>query len=154
MAEILSRQATKNAARTKLANSENGRVRRCIIQTPAVFSAMAINDTLAGGQFIPAGSRILGAKVSNSAGTASSTFNLGLRKKSDGTVLSATAISSAIAITTATTTSVDCANGAYVAAGVDQVLSDDAEVYLTALGAVLAANQLVRIEVEYIGSGA
>lgn len=39
-----------------------------------------------------------------------------------------------------------------MAGGVDQVLTDDAEVYVTAKGAVLAANQLVRIEVDYIGS--
>lgn len=151
MAEVNSRQAAKNALGTKLNANENGKVRKLIFQTPAVFTALAIDDTLASGQYIPKNARILGAKVSNGTGTASSTMNVGLRKRSDGTVLSATAISSLIAITTATTTSVDAGNGAYIAGGVDQVVSEEAEVYLTAKGAVLAANQLVRIEVEYIG---
>jgi hypothetical protein len=79
-------------------------------------------------------------------------MSVGLRNRQTGVVLSATAISSAIAITTATTTSVDAGNGGYIAAGVNQVVSDDAEVYLTATGAVLAANQLVRVEVDYIGT--
>lgn len=152
MAEINSRQAAKIAAGTKLSNSEAGRLRTVVVQTPAVFSQMAIDDTLAGGVFIPKGSRIVGCRISNGTGTASSTINVGLRKRSDNTVLSATAIASLIAITTANTTPTNGANGAYVAGGVDQVLIDDAEVYVTAKGAVLAANQLVRIEVDYIGS--
>lgn len=152
MAEINSRQAAKIAAGNKLLNSEAGRDRTVVVQTPAVFSQLAIDDTIAGGVFIPKGSRIMAARVSNSTGTASSTINIGLRKRSDGTVLSATAIGSLIAITTATTTSTNAGNGAYIAGGVDQVLSDDAEVYITAKGAVLAANQLVRVEVDYIGA--
>jgi hypothetical protein len=152
MAEINSRQAAKIAAGTKLSNSEAGRLRTVVVQTPAVFSQMAINDTLAGGAFIPKGSRIAACRVNNGTGTASSTIQIGLRKRSDGTVLSATAIGSAIAIAAASTTPTNGANGAYVAGGVDQVLTDDAEVYLTATGAVLAANQLLRVEVDYIGS--
>ena len=152
MAEVNSRQAAKIALGQKLSNNEAGRRRTVVFQTPAVFSQLAINDTLAGGVFIPKGARVVGARVSNSAGTASSTMNVGLRNRLTGVVLSATAISSAIAISSATTTSVDAGNGAYIAAGVNQVVSDDAEVYLTATGAVLAANQLVRVEVDYIGT--
>lgn len=152
MAEVNSRQAAKIALGQKLNNSEAGRLRTVVVQTPAVFTALAINDTLAGGAFIPKGSRIVACRVNNGAGTASSTINIGLRRRDTLAVLSATAIGSAIAITAATTTPVNGANGAYVAGGVDQVLSEDAEVYLTALGAVLAANQLVRVEVDYIGA--
>jgi hypothetical protein len=152
MAEFNSRQAAKIALGQKLSNNEAGRRRTVVMQTLAAFAALAINDTLAGGVFIPKGARVVGARVSNSAGTASSTMNVGLRNRLTGVVLSATAIASAIAITTATTTSVDAGNGAYIAAGVNQVVSDDAEVYLTATGAVLAANQLVRVEVDYIGA--
>lgn len=151
MAEVNSRQAAKIALGQKLADNENGKVRTLVFQTPATFTALAIDDTLASGQYIPEGARILGCRISNSAGTASSTVNIGLRKRSDGTVISATAITSLIAITSATTTSVDAGNGAYIAAGVAQTLADEAEVYLTAKGAVLAANQLVRVEVTYIG---
>lgn len=152
MAEINSRQAARIAAGNKVLNADAGRLRTVVVQTPATFSQLAIDDTLAGGVFIPKGSRIVNARVSNGTGTASSTINVGLRKRADNTVLSATAISSLIAITTATTTPTAAGNGAYIAGGVDQVLSDDAEVYVTAKGAVLAANQLLRIEVDYIGA--
>lgn len=152
MAETNSRQAARIALGQKVQNADAGRLRTIVIQTPATFAQLAIDDTLAGGQFIPAGSRIVNARVSNSAGTASSTFNLGLRKRKDGTVVDATAITSLQAITSATTTPVPCANGTKVSAGVDYVLADDCEVYLTAKGAVLAANQVVRIEVDYVGA--
>ena len=152
MAEVNSRQAAKIALGQKLSNNEAGRLRAVVIQTPAVFAALAINDTLAGGSFIPKGARVVGARVSNSAGTAGSTISVGLRNRLTGVVLSATAISSAIAITAATTLSVNAGNGAYIAAGANQVVSDDAEVYLTATGAVLAANQAVLVEVDYIGA--
>lgn len=152
MAEINSRQAARIAAGNKVLNADAGRLRTVVVQTPATFAQLAINDTIAGGVFIPKGSRVVNARVSNAAGTASSTINVGLRKRADNTVLSATAISSAIAISSATTTPTAAGNGAYLAAGVDNVLTDDAEVYVTATGAVLAANQLVRIEVDYIGA--
>ena len=152
MPEINSRQAVKTAANSMLANHEAGRRRTVVIQTPAAFSAMAINDTLAGGQFIPKGSRLCGCRISNSTGTAASTVNIGLRKRVGGAVIDATAIASAIAITTATTLPTNGLNGTKVAGGVDYVTADDAEVYVTALGAVLAANQLLLIEVDYIGA--
>lgn len=152
MAEINSRQAARIAAGTKVQNADAGRLRTVVIQTPAVFTQLAIDDTIASGQFIPAGSRIVNARVSCSAGTASSTFNAGLRKRVGGAVVDATAITSLQAITSASTTPVPCANGTKMAAGVDYVLADDCEVYLTAKGAVLAANQLVRFEVDYIGA--
>jgi len=152
MAEINSRQAAKIALGQKLSPSEAGRIRTVVVQTPAVFAALNIDDTIAGGAYIPKGARIVAARVSFSTGTASSTINVGLRDRLTGTVLSATAIASLIAITTATTLPLALGNGAYIAAGVDQVLASDAEVYVTAKGAVLAANQLVRIEVDYIGA--
>ena len=152
MAEINSRQAARIAAGSKVLNADAGRLRTVVVQTPATFAQLAINDTIAGGVFIPKGSRVVACRVSNSAGTASSTISIGLRKRADSTVMSATAIGSAIPIASATTTSTNGANGAYVANGVDQVISDDAEVYITATGAVLAANQLVRVEVDYIGA--
>ena len=152
MAEVNSAQAVEIAAGRKLKHCDNGNVRRLVFTTPATFAQLAIGDTMASGQFIPKGSRILAVWKGHGTGTASSTINVGLRKRIDGTVLSATAISSVVAITTATTTPTNGANGAYVAGGVDQVVSDDAEVYVTAKGAVLAANQLLRIEVDYIGA--
>lgn len=150
MAETNSAQAAKIAAGTKLSVNEQGYIKAVVVTTPATFTQLAIDDTLATGQFIPKGARIVNATVQNGTGTASSTINVGLRKR-DGTVISATAISSLIAIATATTTPTAAGNGAYLAAGIDQVLADDAEVYITAKGAVLAANQDVCIVISYIG---
>ncbi len=153
MAEINSRQAALVAANSKNTNADAGQRRTVVIETPATFAQLAINDTIAGGCVIPAKSRILGAKVSNAAGTASSTIDIGLRKKKDGTILSATAIATGIAISSATTNPSDASNGAYLAAGVaQQLLSDDAEPYITAKGAVLAANQALRVEIDYVGA--
>lgn len=151
MAEINSAQAAKIAAGTKLSANENGNIRCVVITTPATFAQLAIDDTLAGGVFIPKGARILGATKQHGTGTASSTINVGLRKRSDGTVISATAICSVTGTETATTTPVECGNGTYLAEGVDQVLEYDAEVYITAKGAVLAANQDVCIAITFVG---
>ena len=148
MAEVNSAQAAKIAAGTKLSTNEQGRVKHVTITTPATFAELAIDDTMATGVFIPKGARILSAQKNHGTGTASSTLNVGLRER-DGTVESATAICSVTAMTTATTTPVECGNGAYIAAGVDQVTQNECEVYLTAKGAVLAANQDVRITIQY-----
>lgn len=148
MAEVNSAQSAKIAAGTQLKTNEQGRVMVANITTPATFAQLAIDDTMATGVFIPAGARILSASKNHGTGTASSTANVGLRKR-DGTVVDATAICSVTALTTATTTPVECGNGTYIAAGVDTVLADECEIYITAKGAVLAANQDVRLSVFY-----
>lgn len=148
MAEVNSAQKAKIAAGTKLSTNEQGVIKHVTITTPATFAQLAIDDTMATGIIIPKGARILSAQKNHGTGTASSTANVGLRKR-DGTDVDATAICSVTALTTATTTPVECGNGTYIAAGVDQVLADDCEVYLTAKGAVLAANQDVRITIQY-----
>lgn len=150
MAEVKSAQAALVAAGSKIKHCDHGDVRRLVFTTPATFAELAIADTLASGQYIPKGSRILAVWKGHGTGTASSTFDLGLRKR-DGTVIDADGLVALSALTTATTIDVSCGTGALVAAGVDYVTADDAEVYLTAQGAVLAANQDVRITVEYIG---
>ena len=150
MAEVNSAQAALVAAGNKIKHCDHGKSECIVITTPATFAQLAINDTMASGQFIPKGSRILSVWKGNGTGTASSTFDLGLRKR-DGTPIDADGLVAAGALATATTIDVSVGTGALVAAGVDYVLADDAEVYLTATGAVLAANQDVRITVEYIG---
>lgn len=154
MAEINSKEAALVAAGSKVAHSSRGKIETIVINTPAAFAALAINDVLAGGPaaVIPKGSRILNVRKGNGAGTAASTFDLGLRKTDAAkTVISAAGLVSASALTAATTVPVDCGNGALIAAGIDYTTLDDAEVYLTATGAVLAANQDVRLEIDYIG---
>lgn len=150
MAEVNSAQAAEIAAGRKLKHCDKGEVRRIVMTTPATFAQLAIDDTMASGQFIPKGSRILAVWKGHGTGTASSTADIGLRKR-DGTVIDADGLSALTTLTTATTIDLSVGTGALVAAGVDYVTADDAEVYLTAKGAVLAANQDVRITVEYIG---
>lgn len=150
MAEVNSYQAAEVAAGRKLKHCDKGEVRRLVMTTPATFAELAIDDTMASGQFIPKGSRILAVWKGHGTGTASSTADIGLRKR-DGTVIDADGLSALTTLTTATTIDLSVGTGALLAAGKDYVLADDAEVYLTAKGAVLAANQDVRITVEYIG---
>lgn len=153
MAETNSAQAALVAAGSKIPNSDNGRVRTLVYTTPATFAQMAIADTLASGQVIPKGSRIIGCRISNGTGTAACTINVGLRQTDAAkTVISATAIATATAITTATTVPTVASNGTHIAAGVDTVTAYDAEPYSTVAGAVLAANQDVRIEIDYVGA--
>lgn len=150
MAEVNSAQAALIAAGSKIKHADHGKAEYLVMTTPATFSQLAINDTLASGQFIPKGSRILSVWKGNGTGTASSTCDIGLRKR-DGTVVDADGLTVGADLATATTIDVSVGTGALVAAGVDYVTTDDVEVYLTAKGAVLAANQDVRITVEYIG---
>jgi len=152
MAEVNSKEAALIAAGSKLKHDRHGKVETVVITTPLVFAELAIADTLATGQIIPKGSRIIGVRKNHGTGTASSTFDLGLRRTDAAkTVIDMDGLVALSALTTATTTSLDCGNGALIAAGIDSVTAYDAEVYLTARGAVLAANQAVRIEVDYIG---
>jgi hypothetical protein len=150
MSEVKSAQAALVAAGSKIKHCDHGDVRRLVMTTPATFAQLEIDDTLASGQFIPKGSRILAVWKGHGTGTASSTADIGLRKR-DGTVVDADGLSKVTALTTATTIDLSVGTGDLLAAGVDYVTADDVEVYLTAKGAVLAANQDVRITVEYIG---
>jgi len=152
MAEVSSKELVLTAAGNKIAHCSNGKVQTLVITTPLVFAQLAIADTMATGIIIPKGSRVIAVRKNHGTGTASSTFDLGLRQTDAAkTVIDADGLVAVSALTTATTTSLDCGNGALIAAGIDSVTAYDAEVYLTAQGAVLAANQAVRIEVDYIG---
>lgn len=150
MAESNSQQSAALAAGQKLKHYDHGKVEALVITTPASFTQLAINDTLASGQFIPKGSRILSVWKGNGTGTASSTADIGLRKR-DGSVVDADGLSASADLATATTIDVNVSTGALLAAGKDYVTADDVEVYLTATGAVLKADQDVRITVFYIG---
>ena len=150
--EINSKEAAKIAAGSKIDHSDHGRDVTMVITTPLVFAQLAIGDIMASGQKIPKGSRIIAVRKNHGTGTASSTFDLGLRQLDAAkTVVDADGLTAVTAATTATTTSLDCGNGALLAAGIDYKTLTDVEPYLTAQGAVLAANQAVRIEIDYIG---
>lgn len=151
MAEINSAQAVRVAAGQKIKSSEQGKAKTLVITTPATFAQLSIADTIAGGQIMPKGCRPLATRISNGTGTALCTISVGLRKTDAAkTVVSATALAIQTAIATATTVPTIASNGTLIAAGVDNVLTEDNEVYLTVAGAVLAANQDVRVEVDYL----
>lgn len=153
MAEVASRQSALIAANSKIFHTDSGSRRTVVIETTAAYASLAINDTIAGGHSIPAKTRILGSRVQCAAGTASSTIDIGLRKKKDGTVLSATAIATGVSIASATTAPLEGSNGAYLAGGLaQQILSDDAEPYITIKGAATPANQAIRVEIDYVGA--
>lgn len=79
MAEIVSREAAKVAAGTKLRNDESlGRVHVLSISSPA-SAAWAQNDTIASPVDLPIGTRILGFRVFHGALTTSVTMDIGLR---------------------------------------------------------------------------
>jgi hypothetical protein len=148
MAEVNSFNKAEQVANRKMKPSYHGIVKCATIRMPVTYAQLAIDDTVATGVILPAGARLLAPFVRNGAGTASSTLNIGLRKKSDATVVDATALASLLAITSAAAASV--ATGTKIAAGVEYTLAEDCEVYLTAKGAVLAANQLLEINVLYV----
>jgi hypothetical protein len=149
MAEVNTTQAAKLVARTKLAPHEShGRVRILASKMPAVFAQLAVNDTILIGR-IPVNSRILSrALVGCSAGTASSTMDIGLRKSRDGTVIDADGI--AASVNTAAAGQKDANTGALIASGAEYVTTEEVEVYATVTGAVLAANQVLKFEIPYV----
>lgn len=133
MAELNSRQKTAIAAGTKILPSVDGKVRCLVFSSPAV-AAWAQNDTFASGMKLPKGSRILPTSyVSHGAMAASVTIDVGLRGFTSGTVIDADGIAVDVDVSAAGRTILN--NGALVAAGVDSVTTEDAEVYVTIEGA-------------------
>lgn len=129
--------------------TELNRQRTAIIDMAATYAAPAQNDTAATHLVIPAGSRIKApVTVSNAAGTASSTLSVGLRDALTKAVVDATAVVNAVAITTAATAQVN--TGTKLINGQFYTLPSDCELYLTFSGAAGAANQAIRIEVDWI----
>lgn len=143
MAETSGFGKAENAAGRKLKPAYEGRMVGRFITTPATYSAQSVDDTMASGQFIPAGARVVGVKVGNGTGASSSTLNVGLRKR-DGTVVDATALASLNAITTAKAPT-EVVSGTKLTAGQDYVLADDCEVYFTFKGATSSADQRISV---------
>lgn len=79
MAELVSREAAKVAAKTKMTNDEAlARVHVLSITSPAT-AAWAQNDTIASPVVLPVGTRILGYRVFSGALGTSVTMDIGLR---------------------------------------------------------------------------
>ncbi len=148
MAELLSRQTTRIAAGTKLnPGDQGGRIRLLTLNTPTTWTG-ALNDTMGTGVILPAGTRFKRGSVSNATGAASSTLSIGLRDPVTKTVIAATAIASAVPLTTAARAFAD--NGTFIADGVESPTTVPTEVYVTFTGAPPTANQQIRVEVEYV----
>jgi hypothetical protein len=152
MPEINARIPTEVAAGRKALFDSQGHTSVAVCEMPLVHAGAAIADTIGFGVILRKGSRLLagGIILSNSAGTASSTIAVGLRNPVTKVAIDATAIMAQTAITTAATAPV--ATGTKVNAGQRYVLLEDAELYATAAGAAVAANQAIRIEVPYIAA--
>lgn len=149
MAEVKSTQMTSVASGYKLLPSaDGGRERLFHGRYVNGASTLAINDTIYLGD-LPKGARIVpNWRVSCAAGTASSTLDVGLRKKSDGTVIDADGV--AAAVNTAAAGFKDANTGALVANGAEYVTTEAVEVYATVTGAVLAASQALVVFGTYV----
>lgn len=147
MAEIVSRQAAKIAAGTKMAPAEAyGKQRVVVLTTPATHAA-ALNDTIGSGITLPVGTRILASSfVSCAAGAASSTLSIGLRDPVSKTAIASAGIASGVALTTASSR-LEANTGTLIANGAEYVTTAVSEIYATFTGAAPTANQQVRIEV-------
>lgn len=110
--------------------------------TPTTYTAQAVNEIF---DFfiIPSGSRILPTAILEcAAGAASSTLNIGIRSLATGTVVSATQIASALALTTAARLN---ANNGAAFAGSGYICPEDMVVFGTFTGATNTANQQITL---------
>ncbi len=150
MAEVNTTQGAKIVNRTpKLLPHESfGRKRILASKMPTTYAQLAIGDTIFIGR-VPAGSRFTGNNlVSCAAGTASCTLSIGTRSTATQVVASATAIASGIDVAAAGQKSAN--NGALIASGLEYITTEEVDVYATVAGAVLAANQPLKFEIEYV----
>ncbi len=150
MAEInITRTRLSRIAGTKAPASSFNRTREAIVTTPLVYLAPANGDTAGTDLVLPQGSRLVGGVfVSNAAGNAASTLSVGLRNPTTKVAIDAVAIVNALAINAAQATPVN--TGSKIINGVDFILDQDSEIYLTFGGAAGLANQAIRVEVPFI----
>jgi hypothetical protein len=149
MAEIISRQAAKVAAGTKLSPGESGGVVRCCVITSPAVAAWAQNDTIAAGVPIPIGSRFLACSISSEAGLGSSvTLDVGIRDWTTKVAIDADGIAANVNVATAGRPVLN--NGALVVDGVESLTTVVSEVYATLEGADPTDNVQLRIEVMYL----
>jgi hypothetical protein len=151
MAEISSRQATSIATLGKMRPGSADGIRASVITGPDV-AAWAQNDTCGNRDRIPAGSRVIGAFVSNAAMGSSVTLDVGLRTwtaDGTGTAVDADGIVAALAVSSAS--SVFSGSGALVAAGAEYITAVDTEPYFTLTGANPTDDADIRVTVLWVG---
>lgn len=149
MAEVNTTQGAKLLAGTKFLPHESaGRRRTLAAKMPTTYVQLAINDTIFLGR-IPVNSRITcDGWVSCAAGTASCTLDIGVRSTKTGAVISATGIATGVDAAAAGQKAAN--NGALISNGAEYVTTEQVDVYATVKGAVLAANQALKFELDYV----
>jgi len=148
MAEVNSFNAAELAAGRKIGPTFNGQDQRAIIRWPAVH-AFANGDTIGSGVILKRGARLTGIPVlSFGTGAASSTLACGIRDAVTKVATDATAIFAATAFQTAATAMP--LTGSKIITGQDYLMLADQEIYFTVAGATPTANQVVRVEVQYM----
>lgn len=146
MAEVVSKQAAKIAAGTKLTGADYGFARTVVFTSPDTVT-WADGDTLGSGIRLPIGTRVLcGGFASHADMGASIVLNVGLRNFSTGVAVDADGIAASVDVATAAARSV-LNSGALVADGVEYVTTVETEIYATLSGGTPTANAQIRIEV-------
>lgn len=149
MAEIVSRQAAKIAAGTKLSPHEASGKKRVIVITSPATAAWAQNDLIASGIRLPIGTRILAdTNVSREALGAGVTLDVGLRDFVTKVAVDADGIAAAVDVSAAGVGAAN--NGAFVAAGAEYITTTVTEIYATLGGANPTDDKQIRIEVSVV----
>lgn len=150
MAEQVSRQAAKVAARQKMNPNESYGKKRCVVITSPASVTWANGDTIASPAVLPVGTRFTCNSFVSCADMGTSiTLDVGIRDARTGVAIDADGIAAAIDVATAATRA-SLNNGALVKDGVEYVTTVPSVVYATLAGGTPTANAQIRIEVEVV----
>ncbi len=154
MATIASRQITKAAAGTKLSNVESlGRLQMVTITGPAT-AAYAQNDTINSAVILPTGTKItLLGQVARGAFGASVTMNVGLKAAADDSVISATAIASAVDVSAAGVSALNNGAACFATGTPEYVTTVPSYIYATLAGANPTDDTQFRIDIPVVLPG-
>ncbi len=146
MAEVVSKQAAKIAAGTKLTGADYGFPRTVVFTSPDTVT-WANGDTLGSGIRLPVGTRILANGYASFADMGTSiTLDVGLRNASTLVAVDADGIAAAVDVAAAAARSI-LNSGVLVKDGVEYVTTVETEIYATLNGGTPTANAQIRIEV-------
>lgn len=150
MAEIVSLEAAKVAANTKMRNDEAlGRLHVVSICTPAAH-AVAQNDTIASPVVLPVGTRIIGYRVQHGIFGASVVLDIGLRQaNAANTVIDADGIADGLDIAAAGVKTDTTTPGEMLTVAVQTAYRTTvpSRIYASFLGANPTDNAQLRIDV-------
>lgn len=152
MAELKSRQAANIAAGNKnRPASAGGKKRVVFITTPAVH-ALAQNDLLVSDRPLPVGTRFTADSLASHAALGSGvTVSIGIRDYKTKEVIDATAIASAVDVSSASPGRA-MNNGGKVAAGIEYVTDKVTEVFVKFEGGNPTDNAQARFEIGYVST--